>query len=261
MYHKPNVQYLTDVPSSALHDAVDGQTIIWPIGGIEQHGPHLPLSVDTLIPDALAHEIASRISSHLLPVQPISVRSLPQSGGGLSFPGTIFVSGATFLAYLRDTLSSLADLPIARIIVINGHYENEAFIFEAIDELRQRKRFSGREVIAFSWWSLVSFDWIRCNITDFPGWHAEHAGFTETSLMLHVRPDLVSEIRPDHEHPPRSGVYLHPIDVNVVTNQGVLSSTSRANAEIGARLFQHIVDEVVQLIGTGEGLIRNKSHR
>ncbi|MEK8170507.1 creatininase family protein [Streptomyces sp. M19] len=158
-------------------------------------------------------------------MQSVAARSLPQSGGGLSFPGTVHVGGDTLVVFLREYLASLSGLPFARLVVVNGHFENEPFIFEALDQVRQSGALDDKEVLAFSWWSLVQESWLRAELAEFPGWHAEHAGVTETSLMLHLRPDLVREDRPAHDRPPRSGVYLHPIDVRQTTNNGVLSST------------------------------------
>lgn len=240
--------------SAEVVDAVHGATLVWPIGSIEQHGPHLPLSVDVLLACAVAEALAARLNGLALPALSVGTRSLPQSGGGLHFPGTLFLEGSTFLAAVTDTLRSLDQLPYARLIVVNGHFENEALLFEALDSSRVSGHMPGREVFAFSWWSLVSEEWLATNLPNFPGWHAEHAGLTETALMLHLHPELVHPQRPVHESPPRSGIYLHPIDPESFTTQGVLSSTTGASAELGQKLFCHIVDQAVALIA--EGLTR-----
>ncbi|XBS67981.1 creatininase family protein [Acerihabitans sp. KWT182] len=193
---------LAELTSAEIEQAVTGKTLIWPIGGIEQHGPHLPLNVDSLIAKALSQRLAAKIDGFYLPVQPLSARSLPQSGGGLLFPGTVYIDGATFSHYLQRALASLCRLPFKRLVIINGHYENEAFIFEAMDELNGKGHFGERAVTAFSWWSLLPDAWIEANLPDFPGWHAEHAGITETSLMLYLHPELVRTERPDHPTPP-----------------------------------------------------------
>src|SRR5690606_19035053 len=105
---------------------------------------------------------------------------------------------------------------------INGHYENEAFIFEAIDSCRNDKLLEKTDVIAFSWWSLVHQSWIDREMGEaFPGWHAEHAGTTETSLMLYLRPSLVRASRPTHDTPPPVGVYKHPVDLEKTSTGGV----------------------------------------
>ncbi|WP_055564958.1 creatininase family protein [Streptomyces atriruber] len=244
-----NVPRYGDLTSGQVQRAMDGATLVWPVGGLEQHGPHLPLSVDMDIPDALARQVVTEAGGLLLPGQPVSARSLPQSGGGLHFPGTVHIGGATFIDYLTDCLTSLARLDPARLVVINGHYENEGLLFEAIDGCAQDILFPDTEVLAFSWWSLVSDDWLGEHIPHFPGWHAEHAGLTETSLMMYLRPDVVRAERPSHDSPPPAGVYRHPVDVDAISDRGVLSSAVGASAELGERLFWHLVDGVVDLLG------------
>lgn len=240
-----SVRLYGDLTSTEVRSAVAGATLVWPIGGLEQHGPHLPLSVDHDIALALGREVAAAVDGLLLPGQPISARSLPQSGGGGALPGTVHVRGATLIGYVEDVLSGLSGLEPARLVVVNGHYENEALLFDALDEHAHRFR----EVTAFSWWSLVSDSWIDANLPDFPGWHAEHAGVTETSLMLYLRPELVRAERPVHDTPPAAGVYRHPVDAARMSNRGVLSSTTGSTAALGESLFWHLVDAVVVLLG------------
>ncbi|MEU9349886.1 creatininase family protein [Streptomyces griseoloalbus] len=253
--HHPTAPRLTDVTSARVAEAVRGRTVVWPIGAIEQHGPHLPLSVDLILAEVFAAEIAQELDAFVLPAQAIGARSLPQSGGGLYFPGTVYVAGDTLVRFLRETLSSLMALPMARLVVVNGHFENEPFLFEALDQVREQGKLDSTEVFAFSWWSLVRDTWTDAEIPEFPGWHAEHAGVTETSLMLHLRPDLVTDERPDHDRPPRAGVYLHPVDVGQTTNHGVLSSTAGSSSALGEKLLRHVVDEATSMVRDGTGLL------
>ncbi|MNJ34370.1 creatininase family protein [Pseudomonas alkylphenolica] len=243
-----NVERFCELTSQNVRQAVEGRILVWPIGGIEQHGPHLPLNVDALIPEAFAKALCLDHEAIMLPLLPISVRSLPQSGGGLQFPGTVFVEGGTFIDYLEQSLRSLASLPFRQLVIINGHYENEGFIFEALDKVRAQGGFGQRSVLAFSWWSMVDERWVAEQLPEFPGWHAEHAGITETSLMLHLHPQLVHAQRPDHEHPPRCGVYQLPLRADAST-QGVLSKTSASSADIGQKLFAHVRRQIQDMVG------------
>lgn len=200
-----NVPRYGDLTSPEVPDRVRGATLVWPVGGLEQHGPHLPLSVDMDIPDALARQLAAETGGLALPGQPLSARSLPHSGGGLHFPGTVHIGGAAFIDYLTDALRSLARLRPARLVVVNGHYENEGLLFEALDGCAPGTLFPATEVVAFSWWSLVTDGWLGEHLPAFPGWHAEHAGVTETSLMMYLRPDVVRPERPVNPSPPAAG--------------------------------------------------------
>ncbi|MFJ2441490.1 creatininase family protein [Streptomyces sp. NPDC087658] len=252
---RPGSRSYADLTSAEAAGVLSGHTVVWPVGATEQHGPHLPLSVDSVLAEEFARAIAEELDGFVLPVQSVAARSLPQSGGGLSFPGTLHVNGDTLIRFLREALLSLTELPFSCLLVVNGHFENEPFIFEALDQVRQQGALDGKEVLAFSWWSLVQESWLRAELPEFPGWHAEHAGVTETSLTLYLRPDLVREARPGHDRPPRSGVYLHPIDVARTTNEGVLSSTSGSSRALGEKLFHHVVAEALALIRSGEGLL------
>ncbi|MFF1379795.1 creatininase family protein [Streptomyces sp. NPDC058308] len=248
-----NVPRYGDLTSPQVPGAMAGATLVWPVGGLEQHGPHLPLSVDMDIPEALARQVVAETGGLLLPGQPVSARSLPQSGGGPHFPGTVHIGGSTFIDYLTDCLRGLSRLGPGRLVVVNGHYENEGLLFEAIDGCTEAALFADVEVVAFSWWSLVTDDWLGEHLPRFPGWHAEHAGLTETSLMMYLRPDVVRPERPSHTGPPPAGVYRHPVDAAEISNQGVLSSAVGASAELGERLFWHLVDGVVELLGKPPG--------
>jgi creatinine amidohydrolase len=246
-----------DLASPEVAHALSGEQLILPVGAVEQHGPHLPLTVDIDIAGALATELARRLGAYLAPGIVYSARSLPQSGGGSSFPGTIAVRGTTLIDYFADILTAYARCGAKSLVVVNGHYENEPFLFEAMEVCREAGQLDAVEVISLSWWSIVTEEFLAelFNGT-FPGWHAEHAGVCETSLMLHLRPELVRPIRPEHRHPPRAGIYLHPIDPRKISDRGVLGGTSRSSPEIGRALFQHVCDELESLVRHPHGLAK-----
>lgn len=243
-----NARYLADLTSAELPAMVKHSTVVWGVGSIEQHGPHLPLSVDFDIAASLSEAVAARLdNAYLAPAQAFGARSLPQSGGGLFYPGTLYLTGSTLIDYLQEIITGLAQLECSHLLIINGHYENEAFLFEAIDHCRQAGQLTHIRVSAFSWWSLVQADWICQYIGPrFPGWHAEHAGLTETSLMLYLRPDVVRVERPVHDTPPLAGLYSHPSDPGMTSNNGVLSSTLGSSMELGKALFEHVVEQVLK---------------
>ncbi|WP_226367328.1 creatininase family protein [Pseudonocardia sp. ICBG162] len=241
----------TDLTSSEVQGAIRGATLLWPVGSTEQHGPHLPLGVDSVLAEAFATAIAERVHGLVLPTVTIGARSLPQSGGGLSFPGTLYVAGPELIRYLAEVLRSISQLPFAHLVVVNGHFENEPLLLEALDEACRSGGMIDREVTAFSWWNLVDENWMRDQNAHFPGWHAEHAGHTETSLMLHLQPELVRQDRPNHDTPPPPGIYLHPIDTAAASTDGVLSRTSEASAAAGAALFDHIVQRATNGVIAG----------
>ncbi|MEK6288612.1 MAG: creatininase [Acidobacteriota bacterium] len=246
-----------DLVSSEVEEGLREERLILPVGAIEQHGPHLPLTVDIDIANALASEIAERLGGYLAPTITYGARSLPQSGGGPSFPGTIAVRGTTLIEYFTDVLTAYVRCGARSLVVVNGHYENEPFLFESMEVCRESGRLDGVEVISLSWWSVVTQDFVAKLFSGaFPGWHAEHAGLCETSLMLYLRPEVVRAERPQHSRPPLAGVYLHPIDPEQISDRGVLAQTAGSSAEIGRTLFEHVSSELERLVRNPHGLAR-----
>jgi len=241
--------------SEEVTSAVCTRPIFLPIGAIEQHGPHLPLTVDVDIATAIAAELARRTDGLLTPSIPYGARSLPSSGGGLEFPGTIHVRGTVLIEYFADVLKGFVRTGARLIVLVNGHFENESLLFEAIDMCRELNQLARTQIIALSWWSAVSPHFL-CELFagDFVGWHAEHAGLCETSLMLYLHPELVRPERVNNEHPPLAGLYLHPVDVNKTSNRGVLSRTTGSSSEIGRKLFVHVCDALEAIVGKNQTL-------
>jgi creatinine amidohydrolase len=236
--------------------------LVLPVGAVEQHGPHLPLTVDTEIPVRIAGMLLGRLKVIVAPAVPYGARSLPQSGGGASFPGTINIRGSVLTDYLKDVIAGYIATGFRSIVVLNGHYENESFIFEAIELCRQEGKLEGTKIIAVGWWSLVSNAVLEKLFGDrFPGWHAEHASACETSLMLHLRNDLVGATRVDNASPPRQGIYLFPTDASKISNRGVLGSSSPSTAEIGQALCEEICSQLVALIQEHMGAASSRKKR
>jgi creatinine amidohydrolase len=223
--------------------------LVLPVGTVEQHGPHLPLTVDTEIPARIASTLAEEVNGIVAPAIFYGARSLPHSGGGSSFPGTIAVRGSVLTDYLRDVIAGYVSSGFRSIVILNGHYENEGFIFEALELCRQSGQLEGARIVAVGWWSLVSDEMLEKLFGDkFPGWHAEHASTCETSLMLHLRNDLVGPTRVDNAKPPSAGVYLYPVDSEKLSNRGVLGSSLPASAAAGRALYDEICSKLVALV-------------
>jgi creatinine amidohydrolase len=230
---------------AAARDAI----LVIPVGAVEQHGPHLPLTVDTEIPVRIASLLVERLEVIVAPAVSYGARSLPQSGGGPSFSGTINIRGSVLTEYLKDIVASYIATGFRKIVILNGHYENESFILEALELCRTEGNLEGTKIVAVGWWSLVS-DAVLQKLFGgrFPGWHAEHASACETSLMLYFRNDLVGPTRVDNATPPRPGIYHFPSDSSKISNRGVLGRSSPSTADIGLALCEEICSQLVALI-------------
>lgn len=230
-------------------DLLENKILFLAIGSTEQHGPHLPLSVDCDIPQAICKELALSFDALVGPPVSYGARSLPQSGGGAGFPGTIYVRGSILIEYLSDILRSYVASGARRIVIINGHYENEGFIFESVDRLREEGVLDSVSLIALSWWSVLDTSFVAEIFgKSFVGWHAEHASLVETSLMLFLKPSSTRDIRVDCATPPEAGILFHPVESQKISCRGVLHRTTEASAERGRILFHRITQELAHKI-------------
>ena len=139
---------------------------IIPIGSIEQHGPHLPISTDSDIVSEVAKKLADK-KGYLL---------LPTITYGISFEHAPFfnlsIRESTLRTVLIDLCTSLLENNIKTVFIINGHHGNLKSI-KNIDVKLQKILKNKLKVIALSYWHFMSRDF-------------DHAGFVETSLMLAI---------------------------------------------------------------------------
>ena len=142
------------------------QVAVIPIGSIEQHGPHLPISTDTDIVTAVA-EIICKKNGYFL---------LPTLSYGVSFEHAPFfnlsIRKTTLETVLTDICISLLENNIKTVFIINGHHGNQNSI-KNIDVKLKKVSKNKLKVFPFSYWHYMSRDF-------------DHAGFVETSLMLAV---------------------------------------------------------------------------
>jgi len=242
-------KYYADLTCEEVQNALKNNSLLIPIGAIEQHGPHLPLSVDIDIATAITTELSERGHGIVAPGIAYAARSQPHSGGGPSFPGTICVRGDVLIQYFVSIFKSYVHAGASRIIIMNGHYENEPFIFEALEICREDSFFQNITILGVSWWSLVDKGFCDDLFKgEFPGWHAEHASLSETSLMLYLKPELVRDLRVNHELPVQEGVYFYPVDPEKSSTRGVLAKTRNSSSETGEKLFKHICDRIVSIL-------------
>jgi len=227
-------------------DKVKRSIIILPVGSLEQHGPHLPLGVDTMIPKGLAMMVAEEIEAMVMP--PI-VYGYKSAGGGQLFPGTTSLDGDTLIRLVLDVLRETYRHGGRRFLILNGHYENGAFLTEAV-ELFFRSDADDARVVILDWWDQISRELIEEVFAGagFPGWDIEHAAITETSLMQYFAPELVREDRIIDDTSERRPTYsIFPPPDDIVPGSGVFYKATYASREKGEKLAKHIVSKIVQI--------------
>ncbi len=158
--------------------------LVQPVGAIEQHGPHLPFNTDYVIADESARTLADRhgedLDLWLLPTIAYS-----KSDEHSWSDGTVWMSSATMLSMLDDLGRSLTRLPAARLVFLNAHGGNSSLLNVACRDLRRVHGLS-----TFLLHPFVPPDQGGESASSEQGLGI-HGGHLETSLMLHLRPDLV----------------------------------------------------------------------
>ena len=241
---------MADLTWEEFEDRVDDGPVFVPVGSTEQHGPHLPLNVDTVLATEFSERVAERVGGLVAPPLPYGFNSQAGSGGGPDFPGTTNLDGETLRRLFGDVVADLVADGATEIVAFNGHYENEYFLRDAVD--LHLDGGEGEFVIA-SWWDLLSPD-VRDEIFEdvpggFPGWATEHAGVVETALMMYFRPDLVREDRVVDGGPERSPPYVFkPARDDQIASSGAYYEASHATPEMGERVAADVVETLVEAI-------------
>jgi creatinine amidohydrolase len=232
----------------------DGSIVVVPVGSIEQHGDHLPVSTDTILVDAAAHEGAKRVSDEV----PIVVT--PPVWSGLSshhmpFGGTLTLEFETMLKMLEEIGFSAIDNGFDAILLINGHGGNMSLLSTAINKIGEEH--PETEVGGLTYFYLAAS--VIEEVRDSEPGGMMHGGELETSLMLHLRPNLVYESKMDAVYTERKydllledlfgsgplGTYSTFADH---TETGVMGDPTLASPKKGETIFEHIGAEMESLL-------------
>ena len=161
------------------------------MGALEQHGPQLPLITDALFADRILDAVLNRLPADCpiwrLPAQAIGFS--PEHG---DFPGTLSLPADLLIDLLESIGSQLAAMGFQRLVLFNAHGGQIALLQVAARQLRRRA--ASMAVLPCFIWSGV--DGLDALLPPEELEQGLHAGLAETSLMLHLAPDLVGPDRP-----------------------------------------------------------------
>jgi creatinine amidohydrolase len=231
--------------------------VIVPVGAVEQHGLHLPLITDALLATDLAYAVADATDMLVAPTLSYGYRSRPLSGGGQGFPGTTSLSATTLMAVLEDVLREYVRHGFERLVVLNWHYENRHFLYEAAYRaLLPHETATARIMVLERSFEELSPTTMALLFPDgFPGWATEHAAIFETSLMQHLHPELVLEDRIVDDGAERSPWWdVVPTPEDFVPETGGLWKATQASPEKGAAAWQEIVAQTSSAIAQELGV-------
>ncbi len=234
-------------PNGAL-----GKVILIPIGHTEQHGLHLPLSVDTIIIEAIAKgtEKAAPDLCYSLPVMPYGV-----STHRTSFPATLDAGGRAFEDFWLSVVDELVERGFDRFYFLSGHGGNMSFLVNVVKYAGERHR---RVFCATAYLhtsgpiGAAAIERLRTSKIGGMG----HAGELETSFMLHLRPDLchMERVVDETDFISTSSYYMDWIEGGALvanppwdddTLTGAYGAGSQATAEKGRLWLAAAIEEKV----------------
>jgi mycofactocin system creatininase family protein len=206
--------------------AASGAVLAVPLGSTEQHGPHLPLSTDADLAVALCEGLAGARPDVLV----APVVAYGSSGEHAGFAGTLSI-GQAALELLVVELGRSAGDTFAHVLFVSAHGGNA----EAVTRAVRRLQTESRDVALHQ-----------------PRWRGDaHAGFTETSLQLHLHPEHVAldraepgDTRPLAEVLPA----LRAGGVAAVSPNGILGDPTGASAGAGAQVLADLVTSLVDQV-------------
>ncbi|GAB3253401.1 creatininase [Arthrobacter pigmenti] len=221
----------------------NGGMVLIPAGAIEQHGPHLPLNVDALLSRRMAGATAEQIGGLVAAPITYGYKSQQRSGGGNHLPGTTSLDGSIVSAIAKSLTTEFARHGVRKLAFINGHFENYQFLYEGVDLALRELRAQGVEdlkVVLLSYWDFVDDNTIaELYPNGFTGWDLEHGGVLETSLMLHLYPQMVHMDRVEDIAPAQLPNYdVLPVRPELTPASGCLSSAADATAGKGEILLK-----------------------
>jgi len=214
--------------------ALDGGIAVLPFGALEQHGPHLPLSTDTLTAEAVARGIAERLDAVLLPAVPYG-----ETWNNAGYPGTVSLTPATVTAIAADIARAVTGAGARALVVVNGDWGNRAPLAESADRLAA----DGIAVLVLDYPGYEdAADAVQESPRAAPGLSIRHAEEIETSTTLAIAPELVQrerEVAEYPEFPPDFGtrpMQLHPFSASGVFGDPRPATAAKGRAVLDATI-------------------------
>lgn len=229
---------------------IDPETTIaiLPTAAIEQHGPHLPVGVDTMIAVGMLEELRRQCPEDL-DIRILPVQSVGKSNEHLHAPGTLTLTAETALGAWREIGLSVARTGIRKIVIINSHGGNLDLVSILTRELRV---LAGMLAIKCQWGGFGAPEGMYSAREVAYG---IHGGDRETSLMLHFRPETVDMSQARDFVSTAESASIPPIGplsygwiASDLNPEGPVGEAHLATAEKGAATCRHQVAGVVELL-------------
>jgi creatinine amidohydrolase len=222
--------------------------VLVPLGSLEQHGRHLPLATDQIIAEAMASAVADRLAFTLLvaPSFPIGV-----SDYHLGFAGTATVPADVIRDGLLSVISSFLEGGFRHVYLLSGHAGNLPAMESAWQSLPEIMK--PRVAVHGDWPAQrrAIQQWAWRNLSLEPDLVGSHSGHFETSVMLHLAPELVNMDKAEAGFVGDSSTAADTMvaqGMRAVSSTGVIGDPRSATADAGEGYFNLVVTSVVDLI-------------
>ncbi|GLZ12557.1 creatinine amidohydrolase [Actinomadura sp. NBRC 104425] len=210
---------------------------VLPVGSFEQHGDYLPLITDTVVACAIARELADAYPVLLLP--PITLSCSHEHS---AWAGTTSISAQTLFSVINDVYESVTRSGPFAMAVVNGHGGNYVLsnvVQEANAKGHRMALFPQRE----DWNDARKAGELVTSISE-----DMHAGEIETSILLHVTPDLVRRGYESADHMANDRRHLLTAGMQAYTESGVIGRPSLGTAEKGKAVLGSLVQSFAEVL-------------
>ena len=223
-----------------------------PVSAVEQHGPHLPVSVDQVLCAGIvarARELADGTPVIVLPQQDVG-----KSNEHLAFPGTLSFSAETLIRIWTELGEGVYRAGLRKIVFYNSHGGQPQIMDVVARDLRVRLNMAA---VAANWWSFGMPEGL------WPQKENEfgiHAGGVETSMMMHLAPGSVREAKVANFEPGQvalakefelltyTGSSSLAWQIQDLHPSGAVGDATDADAERGRKVVDHAAAKLVKLL-------------
>ncbi len=241
-------RYWIDYPATDLAIDPDKTIAILPTAAVEQHGPHLPVGVDTMINQGLCDLLAERCPA-AIDIRILPVMAVGKSNEHLYAPGTLTLTAETALRAWTEIGLSVARAGVRKMLIVNSHGGNTDLISIIARELRVQ---ANMYCVRMGWGAGGMPEGVYSAQEMAQG---IHGGDNETSLMLYFRPDTVDmskaeDFRWVHQQGdiPPVGPVAHGWIASDVNPAGVAGEAHLATAEKGRKTADHYVTHAISVL-------------
>lgn len=246
--------------AEALSKGVD--TVVLPVGAIEQHGPHGVIGTDSFLAQVVAEKVALRMNALLAPLMPYGL-----SSSQMNFKGTISISPETFGLFVKEVLDSLIRHGFKKIIIINGNEPNYYPLMLVVRTVREQ---TGIPITISNWYGAVQESW-----KELPGikgteraqwkwsYFMAHGGLLETAGTMAyksgiVRLDLAITYGTERREAFSNPVVSLPARIDEATRKGSSGDPRAATAELGQMWTDAAADNIVEKVRIAWKTIQEK---